>query len=91
MDFSVFNRNNINYDNDDQNNEINEESTYNYLEDYMPSEMINLALQFHQQDHNAHEMMELNDMGHNNNQNNFNNNNNNQNNGNSGNNFIKVS
>ncbi len=75
MDFSVFNRNNINYDNDDQNNEINEESTYNYLEDYMPSEMINLALQFHQQDHNAHEMMELNDMGHNNNQNNFNNNN----------------
>ena len=55
MEFSIFNRNNVDYENNDNNNNINEfnpdnnnyeneESRYDYLEDYMPSEMINILL-----------------------------------------------
>ena len=97
MEFSIFNRNNVDYENNDNNNNINEfnpennnyeneESLYDYLEDYMPSEMINIALQSHQQGNNNYPMREIDDMGYNNNQNNFNNNNNNQNNFNNNNN-----
>ena len=98
MDFSIFNRNNIDYENNDNNNNINEsnpennnyeneESSYDYLEDYMPSEMINIALQSHQQGNNNYPMREIHEMGYNNNQNNNNNNNNNNFNNNNQNNF----
>ena len=65
MDFSIFNKNNINYDenrnennnlndpNPQINNNNNEESNYIFFEDYMPSEMFELALNFSSQAHNG--------------------------------------
>ena len=102
MDFSIFNKNNINYDenrnennnlndpNPQINNNNNEESNYIFFEDYMPSEMFELALNFSSQAHNGknkNDMIELDDNVYYNNQNNFNNDNQNNFNNNNQNNF----